>query len=124
MCAAATSTTRPSGNFRPSLMMVFKSEPSGFADKTRPAPRSRKNSRPDVVDLSTPVYPFVATVRLLLNFYLQPRIFVGFFSLASGCTFDSFFHCREHRRGSMMVHDEARAPFAGHIGPNPLQEDA
>src|SRR5215471_19639920 len=72
MCLAGTSTTSPSGNFRPSLMMVFRSEPSGFAVNTRPAPRSRKNSRPDLVDLFDPVYPFVATVRLLLNAYLQP----------------------------------------------------
>src|SRR5215469_15480353 len=33
-------------------MMVFKSEPSGFADNTRPAPTSRKNNRPDVLGLS------------------------------------------------------------------------
>src|SRR6516165_9795441 len=55
MCPAATSTTSPSGNFRPSLMMVFKSEPSGFAENTRPPPTSRKNSRPEVVDFSAPV---------------------------------------------------------------------
>ena len=48
MCPVATSSTRPSGNFRPSLMMVFKSEPSGFADSTRPPLRSRKKSLPDV----------------------------------------------------------------------------
>ena len=29
-------------------MMVFKSEPAGFADSMRPAPRSRKKSLPDV----------------------------------------------------------------------------
>ena len=37
-----------SGNFRPLLMMVFKSEPSGFADSMRPPLRSRKKSLPDV----------------------------------------------------------------------------
>src|SRR5271165_6718700 len=35
--------------FRPSLRMVFKSEPSGYADKIRPPPRSRKNKRSDRV---------------------------------------------------------------------------
>ena len=29
------------------MMMVFKSEPSGFADKIRPPPRSRKKRRPE-----------------------------------------------------------------------------
>src|SRR5277367_429361 len=48
MCPAATSRARPSGNFRPSLMMVFKSDPSGFADSTRPALRSRNKSLLDV----------------------------------------------------------------------------
>src|SRR5215469_9843935 len=55
MCPAGMSTASPSGNFRPSLMMVFKSEPSGFADNTRPAPRSRKEGRPGVVELSAAV---------------------------------------------------------------------
>src|SRR5277367_2463538 len=41
--------TSPSGSLRPSLTITFKSEPSGFADNTRPAPRSRKKSRPEVV---------------------------------------------------------------------------
>src|SRR5579864_7576736 len=52
MCPAETSTTTPSGNFRPSSTMVFKSEPSGFAENTRPPPKSRKNNRPEVLDLS------------------------------------------------------------------------
>src|SRR5260221_14515090 len=38
----------PSGSFRPSLMMVFKSEPSGFDVSTRPAERSKKYKRPTV----------------------------------------------------------------------------
>src|SRR3984957_6917620 len=54
MCPAAASTTPPSGPFRPSSMRVLKSEPSGFAVNTRPAPLSRKKSRPDAVDLSAP----------------------------------------------------------------------
>src|SRR5271169_5531491 len=54
MCPAAASTTTPSGPFRPSSMRVLKSEPSGFAVNTRPAPLSRKKSRPDAVDLSAP----------------------------------------------------------------------
>src|SRR5229473_195573 len=38
----------PSGSFRPSLARVFKSEPSGFTESTRPPPKSRKNNRPEV----------------------------------------------------------------------------
>src|SRR5258705_12908636 len=45
MWPAATSTTMPSGSFRPSLTMVFKSEPSGFDERTRPAARSKKYKR-------------------------------------------------------------------------------
>src|SRR5271155_1377608 len=48
MWPAATSTTMPSGSFRPSLTMVFKSEPSGFEERTRPAARSKKYKRPTV----------------------------------------------------------------------------
>src|SRR5712664_4289944 len=48
MWPAATSTTMPSGSFRPSLMMVFKSEPSGFDISTRPAERSKRYKRPTV----------------------------------------------------------------------------
>src|ERR1700730_10389216 len=48
MCPPATSTTMPSGSFRPSLTMVFKSEPSGFEERTRPVARSIKNRRPTV----------------------------------------------------------------------------
>src|ERR1700737_335816 len=38
----------PSGGLRPSLTMVFASEPSGFTEITRPPLRSRKNRRPEV----------------------------------------------------------------------------
>src|SRR5258707_3352695 len=48
MWAPATSITIPSGSFRPSLTMVFKSEPSGFDVRTRPAARSKKYKRPTV----------------------------------------------------------------------------
>src|SRR6266446_2826654 len=48
MWPAATSTTIPSGSLRPSLTMVFKSEPSVFDVRTRPAARSKKNKRPAV----------------------------------------------------------------------------
>src|SRR6266849_8733973 len=48
MWPPATSTTIPSGSFRPSLTMVFKSEPSGFDVRTRPAARSKKYKRPTV----------------------------------------------------------------------------
>src|SRR5258708_31400732 len=46
MCPAATSTTMPSGIFRPSLTMVFSSEPSGFTEMTLPPLRSKKKRRP------------------------------------------------------------------------------
>src|ERR1700758_2020772 len=48
MWPASASTTIPSGSFRPSLTIVFKSEPSGFAERMRPAPRSKKKRRPEV----------------------------------------------------------------------------
>src|ERR1700732_5281289 len=48
MWSAATSTTTPSGSFRPSLTIPSRPEPSGFAENMRPPPRSRKNSRPAV----------------------------------------------------------------------------
>src|ERR1700722_7031562 len=45
MWSAATSTTTPSGSFRPSLTITFRFVPSGFAENVGPPPRSRKNSR-------------------------------------------------------------------------------
>src|ERR1700746_2002815 len=45
MWPPATSTTIPSGSFRPSSTMVFKSEPSGFDVMMRPVARSIKNKR-------------------------------------------------------------------------------
>src|SRR5258708_16484040 len=39
------STTMPSGSLRPSVTMVFKSEPSGFDVRMRPAARSKKYKR-------------------------------------------------------------------------------
>src|SRR5579863_3063769 len=65
MCPAARSSTRPSGNFRPSLMMVFKSEPSGFADNMRPPLRSRKKSRPDVGAFFAPASIDVEAIALI-----------------------------------------------------------
>src|ERR1700722_18684904 len=46
ICPATLSTTRPSGIFLPSSTIVLRSEPSGFADKTRPPATSRKKRRP------------------------------------------------------------------------------
>jgi hypothetical protein len=51
MCQAAASSAKPSGSFRPSLTMVFKSEPSGFAVNMRPALKFRKKSPPQVCPL-------------------------------------------------------------------------
>src|ERR1700738_354546 len=48
MWSAATTTPTPSGSFRPSLTITFRSEPSGFAENMRPPPRSRKNRRPAI----------------------------------------------------------------------------
>src|SRR5580704_16543408 len=53
MWPAATSTTMPSGSLRPSLTMVFKSEPSGFDVRMRPAARSKKYKRPTVFAATT-----------------------------------------------------------------------
>src|SRR4029077_16367163 len=38
----------PSGSLRPSLTIVFKSEPSGLHESTRPSLRSKTNRRPKV----------------------------------------------------------------------------
>src|SRR5580693_7473484 len=48
MWPASTSTTMPSGSLRPSLTIVFKSEPSGLHESTRPSLRSKTNRRPKV----------------------------------------------------------------------------
>src|SRR5258708_135593 len=45
----------PSGSFRPSLTMVFKSEPSGFDVRMRPAERSKKYKRATVFAASSAV---------------------------------------------------------------------
>jgi hypothetical protein len=42
-------------------------EPSGFADNTRPAPRSRKKSRPEVVDLLASALIDVEAIELMLT---------------------------------------------------------
>src|ERR1700739_2238151 len=78
MWPAATSTTIPSGSFRPSLTIVFKLEPSGFDVRTRPAARSKKYKRPTVFAAAFAVFvleiiddieflPF----DLLFNFFLR-----------------------------------------------------
>jgi hypothetical protein len=46
-------------------MMVFKSEPSGFADRIRPALRSRKKSLPDVGAFFAPAPIGVETIALM-----------------------------------------------------------
>src|SRR5580704_3079570 len=48
MWPASASTTMPSGSLRPSLTIVFKSEPSGLHESTRPSLRSKTNRRPKV----------------------------------------------------------------------------
>src|ERR1700733_2338587 len=72
MCPARTSTTTPSGPFRPSSMRVLKSEPSEFAVNTRPAPLSRKKSRPHAVALSAPALTGVAVTLFM---YKSPLCF-------------------------------------------------
>src|ERR1700751_3792708 len=54
MWPASASTTMPSGSLRPSLTIVFKSEPSGLHESTRPSLRSKTNRRPKVAF----VFPF------------------------------------------------------------------
>src|ERR1700732_196766 len=53
MWPASTSTTMPSGSLRPSLTIVFKSEPSGLQESTRPALTSKTNRRPEVAFVVT-----------------------------------------------------------------------
>jgi hypothetical protein len=43
----------PSGSLRPSLTIVFKSEPSGLQESTRPALTSKTNRRPEVAFVAT-----------------------------------------------------------------------
>src|SRR5258706_15067410 len=43
----------PSGSLRPSLTIVFKSEPSGLQESTRPSLRSKTNRRPRVAFVVT-----------------------------------------------------------------------
>src|SRR5580704_4112048 len=72
---AAISMASPSGSFLPSSTSVVRPVPSGLADSTRPAARSRKNSRPTsaggrcaaLVDLGTIVLMRESSVTLLLN---------------------------------------------------------
>src|ERR1700733_16206574 len=46
--------------------MVFKSEPSGFADITRPPPKSRKNRRPEMICFPGIAPADLETVELML----------------------------------------------------------
>src|SRR5579863_8825745 len=46
-CPRTGSTTRPSGCFSPPGMTAVKSDPSGLAERTRPALASRKKIRPE-----------------------------------------------------------------------------
>src|ERR1700677_3094956 len=69
MSAAASSTGSPCVSFRHSLVRVVYSEPSGFADNTRPPPLSRKKSRPDGVDLSAPA---LSGVEVIVFMYKSP----------------------------------------------------
>src|ERR1700752_4193846 len=80
MWPPATSTTMPSGSFRPSLTMVFKSEPSGFDVRTRPAARSKKNKRPTVFAANLTVLDLEALEDGIESF---TPFFVGFIYRAS-----------------------------------------
>src|ERR1700694_1728803 len=82
MWSAATSTTTPSGSFRPSLTIIFKSEPSGFAENMRPPPRSRKNRRPAVrlipdcafiLQLQQLLLPNALWMQKVDDQYIRPR---------------------------------------------------
>src|SRR6266446_9790346 len=74
MWPAATSTTMPSGSFRPSLMMVFKSEPSGFDVRTRPTARSKKYKRPAVFAAGFVAFAleFADDIELIPSFLIVP----------------------------------------------------
>src|SRR5882672_1311365 len=76
MWPASESTTMPSGSF-PASEIVFKSDPSGLHDVTRPLARSKKNRRAIVVwDAVFPAFEFLASgflVSTLLIAHL-PRL--------------------------------------------------
>src|SRR6266566_4654581 len=66
MWPASTSTTMPSGSFRPSVTIVFRSDPSGLHDITRPPPRSKMNRRAIVVwDAVFPAFVLLASGLLV-----------------------------------------------------------
>src|SRR6266446_5445019 len=65
MWPASTSTTMPSGSF-PASLIVFRSEPSGLHDITRPLARSKKNRRAIVVwDAGFPAFELLASGLLV-----------------------------------------------------------
>src|SRR5260370_7069697 len=71
MWQGARSSRIPSGSFRPSLTMVFNSEPSGLDVRTRPAARSRKNRRPETglaAGLAAFDFRFVDDIELIPSF--------------------------------------------------------
>src|SRR5713226_9573401 len=66
MWPASTSTTMPSGSFRASVTIVFRSDPSGLHDITRPPPRSKRNRRAIVVwGAVFPVFELLASGLLV-----------------------------------------------------------
>src|SRR5260370_25728195 len=66
MWPASTSTTIPSGSFRASVTIVFRSDPSGLHDITRRPARSKKNRRAIVVwDAGFPAFGLLASGLLV-----------------------------------------------------------
>src|SRR5713101_10197220 len=65
----------PSGIRLPSLTMTFRSEPSGFADKTWPLLALRKNKRPErglATDLAGFDFEFVDDIEFFPSFPIVP----------------------------------------------------
>src|SRR5258708_33731332 len=77
MWPASTSTTIPSGSFRASVTIVFRSDPSGLHDITRPPPRSKKNRRAIIVwDAVFPAFDLLASGLLVSTLLIAhlPRL--------------------------------------------------
>src|SRR6202035_4552921 len=78
----------PSGIRLPSLTITFRSDPSGFADKTCPALALRKNRRPEpgfATDFATFAFEFADDIEFFPPFSFVPiyfsisfRIFIRF----------------------------------------------
>src|SRR5260370_24381828 len=120
MWPAATSTTMPSGSFRPSLTMIFRSEPSGFDVKMRPAARSMKNRRPTVLaaGLGARALVFADDIEFFPSLPIASDLLFNFFKTCSSKLVhrnisnepDAEFHRPDYRSPPSAPHPPGRAP--------------